>query len=242
MLALQSPLQLSNQRFVYALAMSIACHAVLLSQLPGLRSAQRPPESLRLDVRLVQPAPEHPEPARAPAPRRAAPPAAPVVKRNTAQDRLPLPAPTETLPEPVTGTPERQLLVAPPLVDPTPASVAIVPPPPPVVRAPAPVADDALEKERTAYAALVARAVEQRRRYPRIALERGWEGVVELRVHFRKGGLVADIVILRSSGFQALDDQAIDMVRSADLPRLPPALHSLDFYVSLPFEFRLARN
>ena len=50
--------------------------------------------------------------------------------------------------------------------------------------------------------------------YPRIAIKRGWEGVVVLRVEVLDDGSVGSIIILSSSGRKILDKSALKSVRT----------------------------
>ncbi len=68
----------------------------------------------------------------------------------------------------------------------------------------------------------LAEALRERFRYPMIARQRGWQGVVRLRFVVRPDGEIADIQLAESSGFRLLDK---DAVRTASrLKRLPKHL------------------
>ncbi len=49
--------------------------------------------------------------------------------------------------------------------------------------------------------------------YPRQAERQGWEGSVDLRLRIEAGGRVAEVVVVRASGFRVLDDAAIGAAR-----------------------------
>jgi protein TonB len=87
----------------------------------------------------------------------------------------------------------------------------------------------------------LALAIEARRykRYPPLARERGWEGTVEAAVS--GGSVAAPLVSLeRSSGYAALDEQTIDMLRRAALSTpLPEGLRGREFRVVVPVRFSL---
>lgn len=76
------------------------------------------------------------------------------------------------------------------------------------------------------------------KRYPRLARERGWQGVVEVTVHLGAAGPGASLG--RSSGFAALDDQAVDMISQAvrQTP-VPEALRGRELSFVLPVQFSL---
>lgn len=117
---------------------------------------------------------------------------------------------------------------------PTPAPVDSTPKPapaPPVVRL-------------GAYWKGFRQSVEAHKRYPRIARRLRLEGVVRVRVTVTKQGrLVGDPVVVRSSGHDVLDSEALRMVKAADASGftvpLPSGWSQPTASFVLPFEFRL---
>ena len=94
-----------------------------------------------------------------------------------------------------------------------------------------------------AYGESFGRWLARHRSYPRLAQMRGWQGQVEVRVHVAKKGSVIDVVITRSSGFEVLDRQALEMVKLADpLPDLPKSLKGQEFTLDIPITFRLEQS
>jgi periplasmic protein TonB len=87
-------------------------------------------------------------------------------------------------------------------------------------------------------------AVEKNKRpYPRMAQMRRWEGVAEIRVQIGADGKVAEISILHSSGFDMLDQQALEMVKAAAaLVEVPPQLRGTTTPVVVPVRFRLQNS
>ncbi|MDE2585428.1 MAG: energy transducer TonB [Betaproteobacteria bacterium] len=76
------------------------------------------------------------------------------------------------------------------------------------------------------------------KRYPRLARERGWEGVVEVTVHLGPAGASASLG--HGSGFTALDDQAVEMIaQAARQTPVPEGLRGKDVSFSLPVQFSL---
>jgi protein TonB len=59
------------------------------------------------------------------------------------------------------------------------------------------------------------------KRYPARARDNGWEGDVVVRLEFGAGGELAELKVKRSSGHEALDEQALEMFRLA-APQVPP--------------------
>lgn len=79
------------------------------------------------------------------------------------------------------------------------------------------------------------------KRYPRAAMDNNWEGRADVRVTFGSDGRRASIVIVRSSGHEILDKQALDTVTKAFVP-VPPALRGKEFAFEIPVIFNLKDN
>jgi protein TonB len=78
------------------------------------------------------------------------------------------------------------------------------------------------------------------KRYPVQAMEKGWEGRVEIRVVVRPSGMILSASIKTPSGYRILDDQALDMVRRAQTRTpIPPALRGREFTIDIPVIFEL---
>lgn len=78
-------------------------------------------------------------------------------------------------------------------------------------------------------------------RYPRLALERRWEGLVLLRVHVLASGAAGEVRIERGSGHDVLDESASEQVKNW---RFVPAREGhapVDSWVIIPIEFKLKR-
>jgi periplasmic protein TonB len=75
--------------------------------------------------------------------------------------------------------------------------------------------------------------------YPRIARERGWEGVVILKVHVDTNGLPSRVIIEQSSGHEVLDRSAVNAVEKWQF--VPAKLGSIPFaaWVKVPIRFYL---
>jgi periplasmic protein TonB len=220
----------SQQRALLAcVAASIILHATVLIAFPELRGRAAP--SPRVLTALLAPV----------APREAAPAAE---KQSTrAQPRpqpTPRPAPrpeaARSAPEPVTPS-EAVHEASPPaaqLAEAAPAATAVPNEAPPQ---PAPAWDGAtLQQYRTGLIAFA----RQFKRYPTQAMERGWEGRVEIRITVKPTGTIESARVKTPSGYQILDDQALDMVKRA-LARtpMPPALVGREFSVDIPVIFEL---
>ncbi|MGB4467773.1 MAG: energy transducer TonB [Azovibrio sp.] len=102
---------------------------------------------------------------------------------------------------------------------------------------PAPGVDEnALRQYRIA----LAQAAREFRRYPALARERGWEGVVRVRLQWPRGGGECVVEVLKGSGHSLLDEQAVLMLeQAARRSPLPESLRGQSFELILPVEFSL---
>jgi len=83
-------------------------------------------------------------------------------------------------------------------------------------------------------------AVRRFRVYPALARARGWEGVAELAVSSSAGASAPSVGLVRSSGYELLDDEAEVMVKRALATiRLPDDLRTRSFGLALPIRFSL---
>ena len=83
--------------------------------------------------------------------------------------------------------------------------------------------------------------VARQQRYPEEASDRGWEGTVEVHVRIsRDGQLVGAPTVVRSSGYPALDREALRMVRAAAPFQVLPNAYRDDLAeFDMPIEFTL---
>jgi TonB family protein len=78
----------------------------------------------------------------------------------------------------------------------------------------------------------LAAAIERTKYYPRLARERGIEGVVRVRFRLTSSGAVEKIEIVESSGSEILDKAAVDAANRATWPRLSG-------WVTMPMNYSL---
>lgn len=240
-----------DHRLAGALAASLAAHAAAMTLAPPvLRVA--PPEALpALQVELIEP-PRISEPARPkiapqPAPEVAAP-EKPKSKQVAEKKQRPAPRPPEPLreeapavvepappAEPVPLALEAPRLTAKPVPE---QKVALPPPPPVAVLAPVPRVPS--PELLSGYTQGISKMLAQHREYPRVALMRGWEGSVTMRLRVAPSGRLIDAELHTSSGYDVLDRQALAMVAEAGpLPAPPEGLRDGEIEVLVPVNFRL---
>jgi protein TonB len=75
--------------------------------------------------------------------------------------------------------------------------------------------------------------------YPENARLQRWSGTVHVRVLVDGAGLVKEVTVERTSGFQVLDEQALMMVRRVPRVFLPFQLRGRSSEVSVPIGFHL---
>jgi protein TonB len=110
--------------------------------------------------------------------------------------------------------------------------------PPPAEPAPArpPPSRDAIPNWRSE---LIGR-LQQAKRYPQAAQQRGEQGVATVRLTLDRSGHVLSAALSRSSGSDALDQEALAMMHRADpLPPLPVELSGDTLTLTVPVTFSL---
>ena len=91
------------------------------------------------------------------------------------------------------------------------------------------------------YAATLLAWLERHKKYPRRAQRRRQEGVVLLYIEIDRSGQILNHRVQRSSGFRALDDATIDMLKRAKpLPPLPDDMDSERLEIIVPVQFFIA--
>ena len=108
--------------------------------------------------------------------------------------------------------------------------------------APAPVQRGASTELLALYTKSLSEVFARYKEYPRVAEMRGWEASVTMRLRVAPSGRLIGAEVLKSSGYDALDKQAIAMVSKAGVLPVPPTgLNAADFAVLVPIDFRLER-
>lgn len=220
-------------RTLYAcIGVSIALHGLAMFAFPALRLDS--PAEARALTALFLPRSGAAESV-APAP--------PRLPRERRQSEPPVPMQRAVDPVPVAVPVPRDLDPVPaPVAQPAaPASVASVSPQP-VHDAPTELRTEAFDANLfDAYRLALIDAAKRYKRYPVQAMERGWEGRVEVRVVVGANGMIKSALVKSSSRYRILDDQALDMVRKAfsALAQVQPAPRGREFTVDVPVIFEL---
>jgi len=80
------------------------------------------------------------------------------------------------------------------------------------------------------------------RDYPRLARDRGWEGLTRVRVEIGSDGLLKTVTVVHSSGHPVLDDRAVAKIQEIKLPNIPEELRERAFSVDVPIQFNLRKG
>ena len=232
----------NNRVFHYAILASLVLHALLLLGFPDLIERARRAVSLPapLIARLMEPV------AGAPAP----PPPPPVEKVEPPKPapRLAKPVPKAPQPAPVLPTPVFEQ-PAPPVESPQPP--VPVPAPPVAATAPQPAAPTtpptatfsaaplAEVQSRDQYRLQLIDEARRHTRYPALARDNNWEGVVGISIAVAAGGRPS-VALKSSSGYEVIDRQALEMFRAAaNAVPVPPALRGSAFALDLRIRYNL---
>ena len=219
---------------------SIALHVAVLFAFPGLRpnvsAGSSRPLTATFASTLVQPE------AQVAAPR--------PLSRSRREVNLDMPQPVLAASEPAVADVQRP---AEPATLPAPIPQTAGPAPPVTDTSGAPEAFAALDQSAEKYLAQAADAgllekyrlalidvAKRYKRYPIRAMEKGWQGRVEIRLVVGSDGTIKSALIKRSSTYQILDDQALDMVKkSTRAEPIPSALRGREFTLDIPVIFEL---
>jgi len=228
---------------------SLALHAAVLFLWPGMREGSRASAPVQVLSAVLSPRkaplpllPALPEPVVQP--QRPEPPRP--VKPETPRPVLTAPTPSPAAPV-VAAPPSVPAPVAPPVAASPPAQPAVAPrpaeaqaPAAPSAGAPREGSDNADAGTLAQYRVALISAANRYRRYPAQAMEKGWQGRVEIRLSIGANGMIQGAAIRTSSGHQVLDDTALDMIRKAKpMTQIPQALRGREFIVDVPVIFDL---
>lgn len=251
---------IADRTFIYAVIASIMVHVLFLLALPSLRPAKARPLPSALVARLASPPPviapsplpqppsdRRPEPIKPPVtPKARELPPEPLAKPLPSAPRVaaPSPATPSTLDRP--RSQEKPAEKVDPVPAPPPATVAQpqpstveparLPPSPPAAAS----TDSADPLTLGQYRMAIISAARRYKKYPRLAIDNNWEGQAEIRMMIGADGAIASISIKTRSGYEVLDQQALEMIRKAKpLTPIPASLKGRGFSIDIPVMFSL---
>ena len=88
---------------------------------------------------------------------------------------------------------------------------------------------------------LLRRQIMSLQAYPRLARMQGWEGSIVVRATIKNDGSLLDAVVIKSSGYAALDDDALKLLHRVCPVRLQHELSQLHVEVEVPIHYRIER-
>ena len=75
--------------------------------------------------------------------------------------------------------------------------------------------------------------------YPAVALQRGWQGTVLLKVHVLANGRADHVALVSTSGHPSLDDAAAEAVADWSFVPARRGTQAIDGWVQVPIDFKL---
>lgn len=226
---------------IWALICSILLHVLLAVVIPNVKfNSVKKPDVLKVELvtkpeppPVVKPQPIQPKPEQAkpkiepkPEPKPIAKPL-PTVIKNEPTPHQPQLTPTEVIA--VSPKPD----AAPSPVPPAPVTIPEPPKPAEPSQADMSAAHDS-------YGNTLWGAIGKYKQYPKIAQMRGWQGEVIVELQLDGNGKLKSKKILKGSGYDILDKQALDMVdKAAPFPAPPEALRNSSFTIKVPIPFKL---
>lgn len=222
---------------IWAVIASILLHMLLMIIVPNVKFDEiKIPNVLEIELKKPEPpaiVPEPPKPIEPPKPE----PIKEVKPKITPKPIIkPIEAPSKIEQEaPPPPSPVDKVIAIEPVIESKPEVIAPtpieIPEPPPQVDM-----DSALNE----YGGLLGRAIAKHKQYPKIAQMRGWQGDVIVDLKLNGDGNVLSAKVHESSGHEALDKQALEMVKKASpFPTPPEALRGRTFNITVPVSFKL---
>jgi periplasmic protein TonB len=246
----------------WCLIASLLIHALIIFTMPKPDYDLPPPKKQEIRIELVKeeppqalpaveadptPAkPEPPKPLPEPKPQPVKPPPKPVEPKPTPpQKTSPVAEPPSEPARPAVETPAPAVITAKPTLSESKPEMVAAPPAPPAQPPEPPKvtgpSEGDIDAARNAFRNAVARELEKNKRYPRIALERGIEGIVKLNINIDDHGNITSIEVLESSGNRALDDAAIASAKKSQLkPHFNEILRGKINSIIVPMSFTIS--
>ena len=235
---------LNESTIIWAVTCSILLHILFFVVVPNFKFDVTKKTPDWLTVEIVNPKPPEavviPEP---PKPVEKIKPAPERIKTLPKKELEPEPTPVQNIrpePEPTQAKPPSppSVITAAPKVDAPPIITA--PPPPPEPPKKIEPSQDDIKAALGQYSSTLGRAIAKHKQYPKIAQIRGWQGDCLLDLKLDGSGNVLSASVKKSSGHEALDNQALEMARkAAPFPAPPDVLRDRSFNLTVPVSFKL---
>jgi protein TonB len=126
------------------------------------------------------------------------------------------------------------------VAQPAPKEVAPPAPAEAISKIPNVVPQEQVTQSIESYSSLLANAIAKYKQYPKIAQMRGWQGTVIADLEIDSKGSVISVKIKKSSTYEVLDNEALEMIKKASpFPAPPDNLRGKNFNVLVPISFKL---
>ena len=126
------------------------------------------------------------------------------------------------------------------IAQPVPKEVAPPAPAEAISKTPNIVPQEQVTQHLESYSSLLANAIAKYKQYPKIAQMRGWQGTVIADLEIDSKGSVISVKIKKSSTYEVLDNEALEMIKKASpFPAPPESLRGKNFNVLVPISFKL---
>ena len=126
------------------------------------------------------------------------------------------------------------------VAQPAPKEVAPPAPAEAISKIPNVVPQEQVTQSIESYSSLLANAIAKYKQYPKIAQMRGWQGTVIADLEIDSKGSVISVKIKKSSTYEVLDNEALEMIKKASpFPPPPDNLRGKNFNVLVPISFKL---
>jgi len=126
------------------------------------------------------------------------------------------------------------------IAQPIPKEVAPPAPAEAISKTPNIVPQEQVTQHLESYSSLLANAIAKYKQYPKIAQMRGWQGTVIADLEIDSKGSVISVKIKKSSTYEVLDNEALEMIKKASpFPAPPESLRGKNFNVLVPISFKL---
>ena len=235
---------LKEHSLIWAIICSVLLHGLLVAVIPKLKfEVAKKPDILVIELikkteppPVVLPKPIQPQPA--------------LLESKTVQPKTdikpelkPLKTPTVVKneatpyqPPPTNAAPQTEVIAVTPKPDATPTQLAPVAAP----TLPSGPSQAELDDAKGRYGNALWGAIGKHKQYPKIAQMRNWQGEAVVELQLDGNGKLKSKKIIQSSGHDALDKQALEMVeKAAPFPLPPEALRGNNFSIRVPIPFKL---
>lgn len=238
----------TESTLIWALICSVLLHVLMVVVIPNIKFDPIKKPAV-LQIELTKPAPPAPvvipEPPKVEPPK-PEPPKPEPVKPKTLPKPVAKPEPVVVHKEPTAPPPSTppapstpEVIAAAPKADASPPAVVAPPPPPPKPT----VSTAEINQAHENYGNTLWSAISKFKKYPRIAQTRGWQGETVIELSLDADGKLKSKKVVKSSGYDILDQQGLEMVEKAlPFPEPPEALRNGSFTIRVPIPFKLEQS